>query len=194
MSRRSSRVLRADRCARTGLRPCLPGAGRSAADRSRRPGRVRLPRASRKELPQYHLHPALLDACFQSMAGAVPLEPDGGYSPFTYMPTAVRRVVLLRAHLPEATMYHLRRADVGRRPAQPGKRGRRRLSPGRRRPRVGGTWRRARAARGPRRNGGRQKSTPRQWLYRVAWQAAPLDGRYWQAATGHVTPGRRSRG
>ena len=42
---------------------------------------VSLPEQVRKELPQYHLHPALLDACFQSMAGAVPLEPDGGYSP-----------------------------------------------------------------------------------------------------------------
>ena len=54
--------------------------------------RVQLPADVVKESGQYHLHPALLDACFQSMAGVVPLEPDGSYSPYTYLPTGVRRV------------------------------------------------------------------------------------------------------
>ncbi|OHB69486.1 MAG: hypothetical protein A2V70_10225 [Planctomycetes bacterium RBG_13_63_9] len=53
---------------------------------------VRLAPTVAEESAQYHLHPALLDACFQSMAGAVPLERDGSYSPFTYMPTQVRHV------------------------------------------------------------------------------------------------------
>jgi len=54
--------------------------------------RVQLPAEVVKESEQYHLHPALLDACFQSMAGVVPLEPDGSHSPYTYLPTGVRRV------------------------------------------------------------------------------------------------------
>ena len=60
---------------------------------------IRLPEDVIKQSADYHLHPALWDACFQSMAGAVPLEADGSYSPYTYMPTAVRRV---RIHAPLA--------------------------------------------------------------------------------------------
>ncbi len=52
---------------------------------------VELPEATRKQLGDYHLHPALLDGLLQMMAGIVPLEEDGSYSSFTYMPTAVRR-------------------------------------------------------------------------------------------------------
>lgn len=59
-------------------------------------GEVQLDPAVASELPQYHLHPALGDALFQTCAGLVPAEPDGGYSPFTYMPTQVRSVRVLR--------------------------------------------------------------------------------------------------
>jgi hypothetical protein len=54
--------------------------------------RVVLPESVVREAAKYHLHPALGDALLQSMAGAVPLEEDGSFSPFTYMPVGIRRV------------------------------------------------------------------------------------------------------
>ncbi|MGD9633264.1 MAG: SDR family NAD(P)-dependent oxidoreductase [Pirellulales bacterium] len=58
---------------------------------------VRLPESVAKEAPRYHVHPALGDAMLQSMSGAVPLEQDGSFSPYTYMPVGIRRVRVLRA-------------------------------------------------------------------------------------------------
>ena len=54
--------------------------------------RVVLPESIAREADRYHLHPALGDALLQSMAGAVPLETDGTFSPYTYMPVAIRRI------------------------------------------------------------------------------------------------------
>ncbi|MEX0586143.1 MAG: acyltransferase domain-containing protein, partial [Pirellulales bacterium] len=54
--------------------------------------RVVLPESVVREASRYRLHPALGDALLQSMAGAVPLEEDGSFSPFTYMPVGIRRV------------------------------------------------------------------------------------------------------
>ncbi|MCA9268785.1 MAG: polyketide synthase dehydratase domain-containing protein, partial [Planctomycetales bacterium] len=53
---------------------------------------VELPDAVKKQLGDYYLHPALLDGMLQMMASIVPLEKDGGFSPFTYMPTGVQRL------------------------------------------------------------------------------------------------------
>ncbi|HEY3393633.1 MAG TPA: SDR family NAD(P)-dependent oxidoreductase, partial [Lacipirellulaceae bacterium] len=58
---------------------------------------VRLPETVMRETSRYQLHPALGDAMLQSMAGAVPLEMDGSFSPFTYMPVGIRRVLILSA-------------------------------------------------------------------------------------------------
>ncbi len=44
------------------------------------------------ELGKYQLHPVLGDACLQTLASTVPLEDDGSYSPYTYMPIAVGQV------------------------------------------------------------------------------------------------------
>ncbi|QDU54007.1 type I polyketide synthase [Aeoliella mucimassa] len=44
------------------------------------------------ELAKYRLHPVLGDACLQTLASTVPLEEDGNYSPYTYMPVAVGSV------------------------------------------------------------------------------------------------------
>lgn len=49
------------------------------------------------ELGKYELHPVLGDACLQTLASTVPLEEDGSYSPFTYMPVAVQQVRVLRS-------------------------------------------------------------------------------------------------
>lgn len=59
--------------------------------------RVILPESVVREATQYHLHPALGDALLQSMAGAVPLETDGSFSPYTYMPVGIRSVRVLTA-------------------------------------------------------------------------------------------------
>jgi myxalamid-type polyketide synthase MxaB len=44
------------------------------------------------DLDKYELHPAIGDALFQATAGLVPLEPDGSFSRYTYLPTQVQRV------------------------------------------------------------------------------------------------------
>jgi len=69
---------------------------------------VRVPAAVASELDQYHLHPALLDACLQSMAGAVPLEPDGSYSAYTYIPTFVHRISVCRRPTEKMWTYVVR--------------------------------------------------------------------------------------
>ena len=79
---------------------------------------VRLPAAVQAELAGYHLHPALGDAMFQASSGMIPLEEDGSYSPYTYMPMGVRRIRVLapplRAHA------RLLRAPLAGQPPQPG--------------------------------------------------------------------------
>ncbi|MEO7404143.1 MAG: acyltransferase domain-containing protein, partial [Burkholderiales bacterium] len=55
-------------------------------------GAVRLPESVLREAAAYHLHPVLGDALLQTVAGAVPLEEDHSFTPFTYMPVGVRRV------------------------------------------------------------------------------------------------------
>lgn len=54
--------------------------------------RIELPESVAREAKRYHVHPALGDALLQMMAGAVPLEEDGSFSPFTYMPVGIRNV------------------------------------------------------------------------------------------------------
>src|SRR6185295_13877668 len=54
--------------------------------------KLELPESVRREAAAYHLHPALGDGLLQLVAGAVPLEEDGSFSPFTYMPVAIRNV------------------------------------------------------------------------------------------------------
>jgi len=44
------------------------------------------------EMHDYTLHPAIGDGCMQSMAGVVPLENDGSFSPYMYLPMSVKEV------------------------------------------------------------------------------------------------------
>src|SRR5262249_4241442 len=53
---------------------------------------VSLPENVLREAAAYKVHPVLGDALLQLVAGAVPLEEDGSFSPFTYMPVAIRNV------------------------------------------------------------------------------------------------------
>jgi NADPH:quinone reductase-like Zn-dependent oxidoreductase/acyl transferase domain-containing protein len=57
---------------------------------------VELPDSVAREAHAYHLHPVIGDALLQAMSGAVPLEEDGSFSTFTYMPIGVRRVRVLK--------------------------------------------------------------------------------------------------
>lgn len=69
------------------------------------------------ELAKYQLHPALGDACLQTLASTVPLEEDGSYSPYTYMPVAVGQVrVIEPIHSLDKPVfcYAIRRSDDDR--------------------------------------------------------------------------------
>jgi len=144
---------------------------------------VRLPDDVVAESEQYILHPSLLDACFQSMAGAVPLEADGSYSPHTYLPVGFKRV---RAYdKPAGRMFaHVRRTvPEEARPSPESVEGNVILTDesgrvlaeliGVRLARV----RRTAAEGGP--------TDVRDWLYRIAWQEQPLE----PAAASDVKPG-----
>ncbi|WP_425395471.1 SDR family NAD(P)-dependent oxidoreductase [Aeoliella sp.] len=48
------------------------------------------------ELAKYRLHPVLGDACLQTLASTVPLEENGDYSPYTYMPVGIGQVRVVR--------------------------------------------------------------------------------------------------
>lgn len=66
------------------------------------------------EIGKYQLHPVLGDACLQTLASTVPLEEDGSYSPFTYMPVAVGQVRIVRPieSLTDPILcYAIRRSD-----------------------------------------------------------------------------------
>ncbi len=73
--------------------------------------KVNLPEKIVKELSDYHLHPALGDACFQSVASVVPLESDGSYSPYTYMPTGANRVQIHGELCDNMLTYAIRTSD-----------------------------------------------------------------------------------
>ena len=73
-----------------------------------------------EQLDQYLLHPALGDAMMQAVAGVVPLEEDGSYSPYTYMPIRVQRAQRFRPPGGEMRIFCVRTSD--QRPTQPGNR------------------------------------------------------------------------
>jgi acyl transferase domain-containing protein/NADPH:quinone reductase-like Zn-dependent oxidoreductase/thioesterase domain-containing protein/acyl carrier protein len=54
--------------------------------------RVSLPESVINEVAKYRLHPVIGDALLQLVGGVVPLEDDGSFSPFTYMPVAIRSI------------------------------------------------------------------------------------------------------
>lgn len=69
-----------------------------------------LSEAVKKQLSQYHLHPALLDGCLQVAAQVVPLEDDGSYSPSTYMPTQIG-AVQVHGPLTDSMQLYARRIE-----------------------------------------------------------------------------------
>ncbi|MCO6042585.1 SDR family NAD(P)-dependent oxidoreductase [Aeoliella sp. ICT_H6.2] len=69
------------------------------------------------ELAKYQLHPVLGDACWQTLASTVPLEENGEYSPYTYMPVGVGQVRVVRpieSFEKPVYCYAVRRSDDDR--------------------------------------------------------------------------------
>ena len=110
----SRSVLRAGEAPRPGVWPGVSGARRPLPHRPRCPGGRGAAGSVAAELKQYHLHPALLDGCLQTVAGIVPLETDGGYSPYTYMPVGVRRMAFHAPLTEKMFTYAVRTSDDNR--------------------------------------------------------------------------------
>jgi len=133
---------------------------------------VRLPPDVQRELAGYRLHPSLGDAMFQSASGIIPLEEDGSYSPYTYMPMGIRRVRVLGPATERMFAYSVRRSPEDR-PSPESVEGDVFLVDdqgrvlvemlGVRVQRVG----RGRAA--------QRTADVQQWLYQVTWQPAALE-------------------
>ncbi|MCS7237271.1 MAG: SDR family NAD(P)-dependent oxidoreductase [Thermoguttaceae bacterium] len=64
----------------------------------------------RRDNSAYILHPAWLDASFHIVSGVVPPEPDGSYSPHTYLPTFVRALRILGDPSQAVYTYAIRRS------------------------------------------------------------------------------------
>lgn len=67
--------------------------------------RLELPAGVAEQQKLYHLHPAMLDACFQAVAGVIPRQPDGSYSPSAYLPMHVARLRWLGEPQGELSVY-----------------------------------------------------------------------------------------
>ncbi|NLY00840.1 MAG: SDR family NAD(P)-dependent oxidoreductase [Rhodopirellula sp.] len=134
--------------------------------------RVELSPEVAKELGQYHLHPALLDACFQSMAGIVPRETDGSDSSYTYMPVFVR-AVRMHADLAERMWTYAVRTSSDSRPSPETVEGNVLLidDGGRVLVELEGV----RVQRVGRSQGQDRQGDIRSWLYRVDWQSQAIE-------------------
>ena len=72
---------------------------------------LEIPESVAAELDKYHLHPVVGDACLQCTAGTVPLEHNGNFSPYTYMPMGVERVRIWGRLEDAKYCYGLRTSD-----------------------------------------------------------------------------------
>ncbi len=75
---------------------------------------VQLPLSVVDQLDSYQLHPALGDALMQAVAGVVPLEEDGSFSPSTYMPIRVQRFQQFARPTEQMQIYVVRTSDNDR--------------------------------------------------------------------------------
>ncbi len=123
------------------------------------------------DFKNYLIHPALGDACAQTTAGIVPLESDGSYSPYTYVPVSVRRLRRF-GDLSRARHVYARRISDDDSPSPEVVEGDVYLTDesGAVLLEIAG-FRIQRLSRGGR--DGREVDV-RNWLYRIAWREAPL--------------------
>jgi acyl transferase domain-containing protein/thioesterase domain-containing protein/NADP-dependent 3-hydroxy acid dehydrogenase YdfG/acyl carrier protein len=137
--------------------------------------RIELPESIVREAGGCRLHPVLGDALLQLMAGAVPLEEDGSFSPFTYMPVGIRSVQI--RSMPEDFKQPLFAYAV-RTSTDPGP------SPERVEANVCllnaagavlAMLEGVQVQRVGRSSGADTRSDSDRWIYRVAWQQQPLE-------------------
>jgi myxalamid-type polyketide synthase MxaB len=76
--------------------------------------KVQLPPSVTDQIDDYHLHPALGDAMMQAVAGVVPLEEDGSFSPSTYMPVRIERLQQFARPTAAMQIYVERTSDNNR--------------------------------------------------------------------------------
>ncbi len=81
----------------------------SIADQSR--AQLDFGDAVRRESGRYHIHPALLDAALQAMAGVIPRDAAGGQPNRTYLPTGIEQVTVLGDPLQTVSVAVKRRAN-----------------------------------------------------------------------------------
>ena len=132
---------------------------------------LQLPASVLDELGKYILHPALGDALFQTSAGLVPLESDGTYSPYTYMPVSVKGIRLWGSPREGTFTYACRTSDEDR-PSPETVEGNIYLLDAQGQVLVELTG--VRVQRLGRAAGDGQGSDSSDWLYRVAWRPEPL--------------------
>lgn len=128
------------------------------------------------ELEKYRLHPVLGDACLQTLASTVPLEEDGSYSPYTYMPIAIQQVRIVEPiHTLDQPIfcYAVRRSDDNS-PSPETVTSDVFLIDGKGRVIV--EMLAAKVQRIGRGATGGASHEPADWLYRLAWKDAPLAG------------------
>lgn len=71
--------------------------------------RIEMPDSVDAAMETYHLHPAILDACFQALIATVP-DGDGGTAPGAYMPVGIDRICL-RGRPSKGMWVHTRLTD-----------------------------------------------------------------------------------
>ncbi len=133
---------------------------------------VHLPESIKREMSQYHIHPVLGDALFQSMAGLVPRESDGSLSSYTYMPVAVRRVQFF-ATLTETMLVHAVRTSKVEQASPETVEGD--VSLVDEQGQVLVQFLGVRVQRVARASQGSSSTDVRDWLYRVSWRPAALE-------------------
>lgn len=131
---------------------------------------ILLPASVQEESSKYLLHPALGDALFQTTAGLVPLESDGSYSPYTYMPVSVKAIRLWGSPRDGVFTYGRRTSEEDR-PSPETVEGNVCLLDAQ--GNVVVELQGVRVQRVGRSLAEEQSADSSDWLYRVAWQPAP---------------------
>ncbi len=133
---------------------------------------VQLPDAVR-HAKEFLLHPATLDGCMQAVAGVTPLDPNGEYTSFTYMPTGLGKLQKHRDGEPH-TIIARRTLPSDNTPGPEVVQADVEIWDEHQQLLVSLTDVRVHRASG--RSHGSQAADTSRWLYQVIWESMPLDG------------------
>lgn len=73
---------------------------------------IRVPEVLANESGKYHLHPAVLDACFQATLGSGEVSAKAATPEFFYLPESIRRIQIHQEKLPSRLWAHARRRSA----------------------------------------------------------------------------------